>query len=78
MPIYEFNCQNCGKVEVLVQSSGGDPICPGCGVVLSDKLFSVPSVARFGKRETGKTCCGALERCSSPPCSSGDTCRRAV
>jgi putative FmdB family regulatory protein len=78
MPIYEYRCAACGAhVEVLIRSSTTTPVCPECGSLLTDKLFSAPHVlsSQF-RRPAGHTCCGREERCDTPPCSSGGTCRR--
>jgi putative FmdB family regulatory protein len=78
MPIYEYSCRNCGeRVEVLVRSSYTVPLCSHCGSPLLDKLFSIPYV--MGQRSHnagGGTCCGQEERCATPPCSTGGSCRR--
>jgi putative FmdB family regulatory protein len=78
MPIYEYRCATCGgRVEVLIRSAGTVPVCPECGNALTDKLFSVPYVlSSESRRPAGHTCCGQEERCDTPPCSSGGTCRR--
>ncbi len=78
MPIYEYLCRNCGeRVEVLVRSGSGAPCCPQCGSPLSEKLFSAPNViSRWGQPSGGGTCCGREERCATPPCSTGEVCRR--
>jgi putative FmdB family regulatory protein len=77
MPIYEYRCSGCGaRLEVLVRSSSDLPSCPNCGALLTEKLFSVPYIASGQTaREAGKTCCGRQERCDTPPCSAGGTCR---
>jgi putative FmdB family regulatory protein len=78
MPIYEYDCKNCGEqVEILVRSGmNASPVCPNCGSALLEKLFSVPHVMMGQSRPAGRTCCGREERCGTPPCSIGDTCRR--
>ena len=77
MPIYEYRCGVCNqRVEVLVRSGGAQPVCPDCGSVLSNKLFSVPNVlSGQTRRPAGQTCCGQQERCDAPPCSCGEDCR---
>ncbi len=77
MPIYEYRCGVCNqRVEVLVRSDGAQPVCPDCGSVLSNKLFSVPNVlSGQTRRPPGQTCCGQQERCDAPPCSCGEDCR---
>jgi putative FmdB family regulatory protein len=78
MPIYEYRCATCGAhVEVLIRSTTATPVCPECGSPLTDKLFSAPHVlSSQSRRPAGHTCCGREERCDTPPCSSGGTCRR--
>jgi putative FmdB family regulatory protein len=77
MPIYEYRCGTCEKeVEVLVRSSAKSPVCPTCGNPLSDKLWSAPNLlSGRTERPAGKTCCGAEERCGSPPCGGGGACK---
>jgi putative FmdB family regulatory protein len=79
LPIYEYNCHNCGqRVEVLILAGRGDPACPNCGAPLSDRLISTPNViGRHYQRAPGSTCCGREERCDLPPCGDDDSCRRA-
>ena len=45
MPIYEYQCQSCGKRTELLQRMGGPPLaaCPACGGEVK-KLFSAPAV----------------------------------
>lgn len=77
MPIYEYQCQECGAgFEVLVR--GHEVIvCPHCGSASLQKLLSTPNISSGRTaRPAGRTCCGQEERCSVPPCSSGDECRR--
>jgi putative FmdB family regulatory protein len=78
MPIYEYRCTACGeRVEVLVRFHTTTPVCPKCGGPLTDKLFSTPYVlSSESRRQPGHTCCGREERCDTPPCSGGGTCRR--
>jgi putative FmdB family regulatory protein len=78
VPIYEFRCQSCGeRVELWVRSGEGDsPVCPSCGGVALERLFSPPYVMRGERRPAGRTCCGREERCETPPCSEDETCWR--
>jgi len=78
MPIYEYRCATCGeRVEVLVRSQTATPSCPRCGSPLTDRLFSAPHVLNSeSRRPAGHTCCGREERCDTPPCSGGGSCRR--
>jgi len=80
MPIYEYKCQDCGKVtEVFVRSIQKkiDISCPNCQSKNLQKIFSTPSAVRMGNPSLkGSTCCGRTERCETPPCSTDGTCRR--
>jgi len=81
MPIYEYRCNQCGYVsEILtgVGSHGDLPFCKNCGSYNLQKLISASSfISTDSARHTGTTCCGAQERCDSPPCSGGGGgCRR--
>ena len=78
MPIYDFRCQDCGKVsEILVRGADDGSIrCDECGSGNVEKLISSSYIMRMDAPRRGTTCCGSTERCDSPPCSSGDTCRR--
>lgn len=51
MPIYEFACEQCGKVfERLVFGSGTEAVtCPACGSDQTRKQFSVFSCAGTDK-----------------------------
>ena len=72
MPIYEYECRDCGKrSEFLVGVLEGEVKiqCGHCGSEHLDKVFSqVASSVRQSGSQQGKTCCGRDERCSTPPC----------
>ncbi len=59
MPLYEYQCQECGEVtEVLVSGSGKpDVTCEKCGSKKVDRKFSTFS-ARIasGGSDTGSSC----------------------
>ena len=77
MPIYEYRCNNCAATFELLVRDGKTATCPDCGSASVDKLFSAPFVSSGQTaRQPGHTCCGREERCASPPCSEGGTCRR--
>jgi len=82
MPIYEYECQQCGNITEIYQktSSGGPVSCEHCGSRNTVKVFSVPAVVKVTDHShpssKGTTCCGRTERCDTPPCSTGETCRR--
>ena len=58
MPIYEYQCEACGKVLELLQRMGsteaGEP-CPVCGGTSLQRCLSVPAPARLA---SGGTPCG--------------------
>ena len=60
MPIYEYSCENCGKItEILVNKEKDDTVCKYCGSVRLKKLISVPGAIIMGSSESkGTTCCG--------------------
>lgn len=80
MPIYEYKCENCGKViEIFHQAPSQEslPACPDCGSTKLTKLLSTPGMVKVGDGSIpGTTCCGRTERCDKPPCSDDDVCRR--
>ncbi|HDG97499.1 MAG TPA: zinc ribbon domain-containing protein [Desulfobacterales bacterium] len=79
MPIYEYRCRECGNIEefFVVGSEEVTIRCEKCGSrdmekIMSPAAFMLNSVSR----SPGKTCCGREERCDTPPCSTGGSCRR--
>jgi putative FmdB family regulatory protein len=76
MPIYEYRCHDCeAKFEALVR--GGEAVaCPHCGSSSLEKQLTAAAVlSGRGSPEPGRTCCGRDERCDTPACSVGSTCR---
>lgn len=78
MPIYDFRCQQCGKVsEIFVRSVGGHATrCPDCDSENLERLISASYVIRMDTPMPGTTCCSRTERCQTPSCSIGGTCQR--
>ena len=79
MPVYEFKCKECGETSEFRVSGYSDDqtlACSSCGSHELERLISAPSLVRSGVRAAGTTCCGREERCDSPPCSTGEGCRR--
>ena len=82
MPIYEYECQQCRNItEIYQKTSSKVPVsCENCGSMDTVKLFSVPGVVKVADyshhSSNGTTCCGRTERCDTPPCSVGETCRK--
>jgi len=80
MPIYDYKCIDCGTVsEILVRySDEGEIHCPQCNSGNMVKLPTASYLIKTGTGAPGTTCCGRTERCDSPPCSTGNSCRRDV
>lgn len=82
MPIYEYKCNDCGYVsEFLVGVGQGSPEikCNFCGSSKLNKIFSQSFISTNDTMigsQGGKTCCGRIERCDTPPCSDSGICRR--
>ncbi|MDQ6893464.1 MAG: zinc ribbon domain-containing protein [Acidobacteriota bacterium] len=64
MPIYEYDCQTCGKRTEVIQGYSDPPlkICPHCGGKKLKKAFSAPAiqfkgsgwyVSDYGKGDSG-------------------------
>lgn len=52
MPIYEFQCEDCGHFfEKIMKREEDFPFCPNCN---SDKVFKVPSLFAFQDKSTYK------------------------
>ena len=63
MPIYEFECLDCGRVGEVLILGGEEPRCEGCGSPKLKKLMSATSPltgsARMELPGPGDTaCCG--------------------
>jgi putative FmdB family regulatory protein len=79
MPIYEYHCNHCGATSEFLVGIGtkSDSLqCKQCGSPKLEKIISVSHPLKGEKRQSGYTCCGREERCSTPPCSTGGSCRR--
>lgn len=69
MPMYEYNCEKCGKTfEKLVKLSERDKEieCPGCGNKKVKRLFSL-----FGVGGSAGTKGGGANGSYGPACGSG-------
>jgi len=79
MPIYEYRCRDCGRIQEFLILNGHEQeiVCPNCGSKQMEKVIS-PASFMFSdsQRPAGRTCCGREERCSSPPCETEGRCRR--
>jgi putative FmdB family regulatory protein len=79
MPIYEYECRECGQTSEFLLRSGEaeqELRCPSCGSDRITRLMSVPGIVKNDMRRPGTTCCGREERCDTPPCSGGGGCCR--
>jgi putative FmdB family regulatory protein len=79
MPIYEYQCPECGGIqETLILPGGQEETvqCRHCGASGMQRVLSAHAAPPTFRRPHGQTCCGREERCSTPPCSSGGTCSR--
>ena len=79
MPIYEYRCKACGTTSEYLVGMGKDErvSCKACGSTEMEKILSVASfMTGEPQRTPGRTCCGRQERCETPPCTDGGTCRR--
>jgi len=79
MPIYEYRCNHCGTISEFLVGVGSNEQtlrCKQCGSPQLEKMISAPHSLKRGGRTSGHTCCGREERCSTPPCSTGGSCRR--
>lgn len=63
MPIFDYECKNCGKVyeELLISSSTPDSEieCPECGQHQSVRRMSAPSIGGSGTSFSGGGSCGS-------------------
>ncbi|HML74452.1 MAG TPA: zinc ribbon domain-containing protein [Anaerohalosphaeraceae bacterium] len=55
MPIFEYKCLSCGKIEeVLVKSGPGkSPACPDCGKSMEKQFSSFSAVVKEPPRPAG-------------------------
>ncbi|MBN2600484.1 MAG: zinc ribbon domain-containing protein [Candidatus Marinimicrobia bacterium] len=63
MPVFDYECKNCGKVfEELVMSSStpdSDIECPGCGEHNSIRRMSAPSIGGGSSSFSSAAGCGS-------------------
>ncbi len=69
MPLYEFQCADCGHIcEHIV--AGSDKIngltCPGCGSTSLNKLISKSNIGKASASACGQFGCASPERCAGP------------
>jgi putative FmdB family regulatory protein len=69
MPLYEYDCPNCGRTfDKLVRgfSDAGEVDCPNCGGTHAKRKLSMPADSARGRSSTSSFSGGAA-------CSSGST-----
>jgi putative FmdB family regulatory protein len=76
MPIYEYQCQECGQInELLVLKKDEVVSCKSCNSQKLEKLMSAHNTVGSGSNfvaERPSGCCGAPNSCGSPgSCCSG-------
>lgn len=78
MPIYDYKCLECGHVsEIFHRSLVLEPVrCSSCNGENLERCFSASYLIKIGSTISGTTCCGKTERCDTPSCSEGYSCRR--
>jgi len=82
MPIYEYRCRECGKINEFLIGVVRDKIeikCRHCGSGRLDKIFSKSFISIKGNSiasSQNETCCGRDEPCDIPPCSDDGVCKR--
>jgi len=77
MPIFEYQCRQCGKTtELLIRKPEDEAsaACEHCGSKQLQKRLSTCSVAVRGSGSNAprcgadQPCCGADRACQTPPC----------
>ena len=61
MPIYEYKCQECGKVSeyrITSQSQVDAVSCKSCGSQKLERKMSIPSITTARSAPSGHGCCG--------------------
>jgi putative FmdB family regulatory protein len=79
MPIYEYQCGNCGGTSEVIEGvirQEQSVICPRCGSRTMTRLPSRGVGTPKRGSSGGATCCGRQERCERPPCTTEERCRR--
>ena len=81
MPLFEYECRDCGRVtEVLLVHSDDAPECGSCGGRNLSKLMSAHTVGASGTRFPGAGdtgCCGQAPGMASGCAGPGSCCGKA-
>ncbi|MBZ5516672.1 MAG: zinc ribbon domain-containing protein [Acidobacteriia bacterium] len=61
MPIFEYACQECGKVfeKLVLGKSSSDLACPHCGSRSVEQKFSAFATAAATPKPSGASCASA-------------------
>lgn len=72
MPIYEYECGECGRISEFIENITTEKpnvICSHCGSNRLSRILSrgfIPKGGTFSEEVSGKTCCEREERCERP------------
>ena len=59
MPIYDFRCQECGRVSgIFLRAAGQVAHCSACGSDNMERLISASYMIKMDTPASGTTCCG--------------------
>jgi len=78
MPIYEYECRDCGERFEYLLRGAEKPACPACGATGLQKQISAPAPSQMAQGR-GAGCCGpeaqkacdAASSCGGCPCAMG-------
>jgi putative FmdB family regulatory protein len=78
MPIYEYECRDCGERFEHLMRGSEKPACPSCGGKRLEKQISAPAAPQMAHRRTSGCCsaearkaCDATGGCGGCPCAMG-------
>ncbi len=74
MPLYEYQCESCGKLSEYLVGVGSDQpdlACTSCGSVKLERMISLISVSKGAAPEG---CCGGAGDCDGEGCAPGRYC----
>ncbi len=79
MPIYQYQCQECGELSEFLMPAVANSravYCASCGSSNLEKKITAPGMVKAHNNASGTTCCGREEPCETSPCSTGEQCWR--
>jgi len=77
MPLYEYQCQKCGKISEFLEGINQEKVrkvCRSCGSAALKRIFSSVKVSSGSARPGSEQCrdiCGRARPGTVPPCSGG-------